>query len=69
MDAAAAARMSDPDRNRQFSRKWTESVALGPTPATNTTDTLGPIGLALRDAWRRRAELHASQESEGASDG
>ncbi len=68
MDAAAAARMSDPDRNRQFSRKWTEPVAL-PIAAPNTTDTLGPIGLALRDAWRRRAELHASQEPEGASDG
>lgn len=56
-DPAAAAGMSDPVRNPSFRRRWREvdqllqPVVPSPKPGA---DPLGPIGLALLDAWRRK---------------
>ncbi len=56
MDAAAAARMSDPDRNRQFSRRWDEPASIAKTATTQPAprDQLGTLGVALLDAFRRK---------------
>ena len=55
MDAAAAAAMSDPDRNPLFRRRWREAgdvVAPRPAPPDHRArDALD--GLALLLAWRR----------------
>lgn len=53
MDAAAAARMSDPDRNRQFSRCWDEEPATA-EQAPRLKDRLGTLGQALLGALRRK---------------
>lgn len=54
MDAAAAATMSDPDRNRHFRRRWREPtsprvIALLQPPQ----NSLGAISIALVEAGRR----------------
>ena len=58
MDAATAAAMSDPERNRWFRRRWAEQRDAGsgipastPTPAPEIAVTL--TGLALLAEWRR----------------
>ncbi len=56
MDAATAAAMSDPMRNPAFRRRWHEQQFLpeGPSPLQDAApESIGPIGLALLDAWRR----------------
>jgi hypothetical protein len=56
MDAAAAAAMSDPDRNPHFRRLWQEQVLRPPRviPAGSPpSDKLGTLGVALIEAWRR----------------
>lgn len=55
MDPAEAAEMSDPDRNRQFRRRWAEPHVerhAWSTPAS--AGALGTLGLALLEAWRRK---------------
>jgi hypothetical protein len=58
MDAATAARMSDPEHNPLFRRRWLETplVAVLVTPRS-TTGVVGPIGLALIEAWRRKQRV------------
>lgn len=60
MDAATAARMSDPEHNPHFRRRWLDPgpplIVLLPRKRDHD---LGPIGLALIEAWERR--LHASR--------
>jgi hypothetical protein len=57
MDAGDAARMSDPDLNPMFRRRWIEapSVAI-PATRRSTASAVGPIGLALICAWRRKRQ-------------
>jgi hypothetical protein len=48
MDAAAAARMSDPDRNPHFRRRWTDRAVQGlaartERPALNTAESIKAI--------------------------
>ena len=55
MDAAAAAAMSDPDRNTYFRRRWLEASAVQPDSAPPCTGgDIGTFGLALLEALRRR---------------
>ena len=58
MDAATAAAMSDPDRNPMFRRRWRAAtpVAVLVTPRS-TTSAVGPIGLALIEAWWRKQRV------------
>lgn len=62
-DAAAAAAMSDPERNRWFSRRWAEAGAdlppVEPTPSSAVQD-LELVGRELLAAWRRE---RAGQEA------
>lgn len=54
MDAAAAALMSDPERNPLFRRRWAETgevVVPRPAPRPDLDDALD--GVALLAAWRR----------------
>jgi hypothetical protein len=58
MDAAAAARMSDPERNPHFRRRWREPAydwapepAAAPDAALARLDRLADL---LRAEWRRR---------------
>jgi hypothetical protein len=50
--------MSDPDHNPHFRRRWLE-----PGPADllmvprSTTSAVGPIGLALIEAWQRKQRM------------
>lgn len=56
MNAADAARMSDPLLNPHFRRRWAEdrdAHPLGKVP----DDNLGAIGLALLKAWRKQQKL------------
>ena len=58
MDAATAAAMSDPERNRHFRRRWQDPQAPRTEPAdrhaSRDADPLGPIGHELLEAWRRQ---------------
>ena len=57
MDAATAARMSDPDRNQHFRRRWvepTEHPAVT-APRANANE-LGAIGIAMKEALVRRRQ-------------
>jgi hypothetical protein len=56
MNAADAARMSDPLLNPHFRRRWAEYREVHP-PWKVPDDNLGAIGLALLKAWRNRQEL------------
>ena len=63
MDAAAAARMSDPERNPAFRRRWrkTSDAPAWPPPVHEPEDTVEPTGLELLEQWRReRARWNAS---------
>jgi hypothetical protein len=54
MDAAAAAAMSDPDRNPHFRRRWREQASPRVIQViAPSRETLGAIGIALVEAWRR----------------
>lgn len=60
MDAAAAAAMSDPERNPHFRRRWDEGSPDAPTASPRTsTEGIGTLGLALQEALDRR--LRAEQ--------
>jgi hypothetical protein len=61
MDAAAAAAMSDPEHNPHFRRRWLEATpaAVLVTPRS-TAGVVGPIGLALIDAWQRKQQAAAA---------
>jgi hypothetical protein len=54
-DAAAAAAMSDPNRNRWFRRRWVEANAVDPTLVCVEQDEpdLDLLGRELLAAWRR----------------
>ena len=55
MDAATAAAMSDPDRNKWFRRRWSEppDVAECRQPRTpEPNQDVEQIGAALREQWR-----------------
>ena len=55
-DPAAAAGMSDPVRNPSFRRRWQEpqfNEQRTTTTLPTKSDVLGPIGLALLEAWQR----------------
>lgn len=58
MDAAAAARMSDPERNTHFRRLWREPAAdvVLATPCS-VAGNVGTLGIALIKAWRHRQHL------------
>jgi hypothetical protein len=54
MDAAVAAAMSDPERNRHFRRRWSEGgLAVPSASARSSTIGIGTLGLALQEALRR----------------
>jgi hypothetical protein len=54
MDAAAAAAMSDPDRNRWFRRRWSEApVRRNRQPGSETAYGLELTGRELLEMWRR----------------
>ena len=58
MDAAAAAAMSDPDPNPRFRRRWLEPGPVGLLMVPrSTTSAVGPIGLALIEAWWRKQRV------------
>ena len=65
-DAAAAAAMSDPDRNRHFRRRWTDVSGI-PDDHHPAVVAIGSLGLALRAALNRRKR--AGQGQTGASNG
>jgi MYXO-CTERM domain-containing protein len=70
IDAAAAARMSDPDRNPHFRRRWDEkATASARSPAPGTDGHLGPIGLALLEAWRRKRQSEGPQDVKALTNG
>jgi len=54
-DAAAAAAMSDPERNPAFRRRWTERAESLPMPACTLEQDadLELAGRQLLAAWRR----------------
>jgi hypothetical protein len=63
MDAAAAARMSDPQLNPNFRRRWREAASLGaskPVAPAHVVARRRPDRLAelLRAEWQRRREAH-----------
>ncbi len=66
MDAAAAAAMSDPERNRLFRRRWTERAESVPAPVCSIDQVadLELVGRELLAAWRRErgagARAHVS---------
>ena len=56
MDAAAAAAMSDPQRNPAFRRRWQDQpdhLARTDAPAPKPDDALELTGRALLEQWRR----------------
>ncbi len=55
MDAAAAAAMSDPERNPAFRRRWREAPGepAWPSPVHEPEDTIAVTGLELLEQWRR----------------
>lgn len=57
MDASVAARMSDPERSPHFRRRWQEPARghSAMVPGVSRGD-LGPIGVALLEAWRRKQQ-------------
>lgn len=56
MDAARAAAMSDPERNRWFRRRWLEPEGVKPRPVgdASPSDQLEKTGLDLLLTWRRQ---------------
>lgn len=58
MDAAAAARMSDPQLNPHFRRRWREETAERPSPPPAppeaATARLERLAGLLRAEWRQR---------------
>jgi hypothetical protein len=60
MDAASAARMSDPQENPSFRRRWREVAderAPKPSaPSAATMARLDRLAELLRAEWRRRTE-------------
>jgi hypothetical protein len=59
MDTAAAARMSDPDRNPNFRRRWREPAGRAPAAPAEPADRprgdrLARLADLLRAEWRRR---------------
>lgn len=66
MDAAKAAAMSDPDRNYNLRRRWGDESAPVQIPMPRPrSDALGPIGLALLDAWRKRKAHKVPDQEDG----
>ncbi len=57
MNAADAARMSDPLLNPHFRRRWAEDRD-DQAPSRGRDNELGAIGLALLEAWRKRQEAN-----------
>jgi hypothetical protein len=56
MDAAAAAAMSDPERNRYFSRRWhCDHEATSQRPAPDGCEEK-LAGLELLEQWRRKRD-------------
>ncbi len=64
MDAAAAARMSDPDRNPHFRRQWAEdrdSAQPSDAPVAPAAEPLEQAATDIHLAWRTtrtRPETH-----------
>ena len=55
MDPAAAAAMSDPERNPHFRRRWHDQpVAAVPSRQADGQSGLGTVGLALLEALRAK---------------
>lgn len=73
MDAAAAAAMSDPDRNPHFRRRWDEAApGVAAVSASASARSIGTFGMALLEALRRAAPdcaVHLRQQPEGHTDG
>lgn len=69
MDAADAARMSDPDRNRHFSRRWSDPPKQTTRSADSASDCLGAIGMAMLLAVQSKRAKGGATQSEGASHG
>ena len=64
MDAATAAAMSDPDRNKWFRRRWSEPPQ-SPARTTSPGQPTGPVeltGYALLEQWRRTKEQADAHE-------
>lgn len=55
MDAAAAAAMSDPDRNPNFRRRWDEGEARVFSSVSAPPERIGTFGLVLQEALLRRS--------------
>jgi hypothetical protein len=64
MDAADAARMSDPERNPHFRRRWREApderAQDPPAPAETATERLDRLGSLLRAEWLRQGKAAGS---------
>ncbi len=59
MDAASAAAMSDPERNRWFRRRWVEPATIPPPAATRqdiVPQSLEATSLHLRETWRQERD-------------
>jgi len=69
MDAAAAAAMSDPDRNPHFRRRWSEASAGGVSDCADPANgQIGTLGLALLEAFaRRKAAAARPHDPDGGS--
>lgn len=57
MTAADFAAMADPERNRQFSRRWNEPAGSSPCSrqSLRADDPLTALGRGLRDEFREGA--------------
>lgn len=62
MHPAAAAAMSDPDRNPQFIRRWDDTETVQPSGSPrNYSAAVGTLGLALLEAIARRRRAECGQ--------
>jgi hypothetical protein len=64
MDAATAAAMSDPERNRFFRRRWVSEPDDGPCKHRITSephDSIDLTGLELLQQWRREREAEEAE--------
>jgi len=62
MDAATAAAMSDPDRNKWFRRRWADSShppKQAPGRSPQPPAALELTGYALLEQWRSERARHA----------
>ena len=67
MDAAAAAAMSDPERNTHFRRRWVDETGVTSISAARPPAEIGSFGLVLLEALDRRRRAAAKEASAAAA--